>query len=155
MKGDNAMIATMIHEGKTAEELGLSEAEYEARKVIVNEYPDKDNWDDLNYIVWLLGRGDISLSGGEYPDSIMLINKTKEVSADELSATKMAGGFVRSAAQIIKSGGRFVPDSEHKRRTDVCGACRYMNNVGRCMQCGCFVKIKSKFAAMSCPIKLW
>ena len=41
------------------------------------------------------------------------------------------------------------------RRWDICKACPELTDSNRCLQCGCFMKFKTKIATSRCPIGKW
>jgi len=50
----------------------------------------------------------------------------------------------------------FVPNDIYEDRIAICKECpHYFKTTGNCLKCGCFVKVKSRIAVMSCPIKKW
>jgi len=76
--------------------------------------------------------------------------------------TKMAGNLAREAfhaARALAGGSELcVPDSVMDERLDLCRACDYFREEGnRCThtKCGCFLKIKTHYAPMRCPIGKW
>ena len=68
---------------------------------------------------------------------------------------EMFSDISASLSSIIKSGVKAVSNDEHRRRYAICDLCPHLNKNKRCAKCGCFVKIKSKFEAMHCPLGLW
>lgn len=43
-----------------------------------------------------------------------------------------------------------------KERLAICNACEhYMKWTTQCKKCGCFMKLKTKLYAASCPIEKW
>ena len=47
-------------------------------------------------------------------------------------------------------------DVEIENRISICESCEfYIKSTTNCKKCGCFMKIKTKFKAMSCPIQKW
>ena len=47
-------------------------------------------------------------------------------------------------------------DVEIEKRISICESCEfYIKSTTNCKKCGCFMKIKTKFKAMSCPIQKW
>ena len=78
-------------------------------------------------------------------------NLSKEVSA---SCTDKVLSFAESVEIVTKSGFKFVDSKEHHRRYDICVGCSKLKK-SRCLICGCFMKLKSKFHAMHCPLGLW
>lgn len=49
-----------------------------------------------------------------------------------------------------------VTDSVQKERLKICFECPYfVKKSSRCNQCGCYMKVKTKFSAAECPIQKW
>ena len=47
-------------------------------------------------------------------------------------------------------------DVEIEKRISICESCEfYIKSTTNCKKCGCFMKIKTKFKAMNCPIQKW
>ena len=43
-----------------------------------------------------------------------------------------------------------------EERIAICESCEfYIKSTTNCKKCGCFMKIKTKFDGMSCPIEKW
>ena len=56
----------------------------------------------------------------------------------------------------IKRNKWFAPPEIQKERIAICKSCdHYFAFTGTCKKCGCFMKIKSKIAGLSCPEKKW
>ena len=71
------------------------------------------------------------------------------------SRSQMASNFAKNVAAITRSGVSLCSEEEHDKRFSLCKSCEYLSEKERCMKCGCFMKIKTKFAAMKCPIGKW
>lgn len=52
---------------------------------------------------------------------------------------------------------RFVPIHIAEERLKICEACPSLTSHHRCVECGCFMKVKTKIAVASCPLpeKKW
>lgn len=141
-------IAEGIFNGLSSEEIGISKEEYLERKRLVDEFVKTSPWDSTAHILWLLSRKDIALSGGDYPDSHIWVKK-------EMPSTAIqAEGLIKDGSKIIASGGRFASEDVYQSRMAVCEKCANLQK-NRCLKCGCYMKIKAKFAVMNCPINLW
>lgn len=47
-------------------------------------------------------------------------------------------------------------DVEYEKRISICESCEfYIKSTTNCKKCGCFMKIKTKFEGLSCPIQKW
>lgn len=50
----------------------------------------------------------------------------------------------------------FVSKEEQQKRLSICEECEFFEKVnGRCKQCGCFMKVKTKFNISECPVQKW
>ena len=50
----------------------------------------------------------------------------------------------------------FVPNEIYEERMSICKSCVfYFKPTGTCKDCGCFMKIKSRLATMSCSQRKW
>jgi hypothetical protein len=68
--------------------------------------------------------------------------------------------FAQSMKWWFKDWFRVVSPREHKRRLAICAACPSLDpngwgGSGRCLECGCSVKAKTKIKSQSCPIGKW
>ena len=60
---------------------------------------------------------------------------------------------MRTAPQSVKNN--IIHDEDVlKMRWDICLGCEFLKD-GRCLSCGCMMRIKSKFAMTSCPEGKW
>lgn len=75
------------------------------------------------------------------------------------SIARQATGFARSAVAVVASGLTRVSPEDQAARLAVCEACdHYRASDGRCGMetgCGCYVRLKSAFAAATCPVNRW
>jgi|TARA_R100001594_G_scaffold1363_1_gene5889 hypothetical protein len=50
----------------------------------------------------------------------------------------------------------FMADKDiQDERMAICRGCKFLTPKFRCTQCGCFMKVKTKIAGMSCPEGKW
>jgi len=65
--------------------------------------------------------------------------------------------FAKSVGQDITAGDAvFVSEEKLKQRQSICEDCSQFNKDSkRCYLCGCFMEVKWKFQASSCPTSLW
>lgn len=71
-----------------------------------------------------------------------------------IQAANLAG----AAVQIAASGGARVSRKEYDRRRAICQTCpsgAYDAEQDSCRRCGCWLKYKPRFEAMSCPDGHW
>jgi hypothetical protein len=79
----------------------------------------------------------------EYPDFWEQMNNFKE--------------FAKSVGQdAVEGDGIFVSEQKVTDREKICNTCAQFNRDSkRCYLCGCYMKVKWKFKAASCPINMW
>jgi len=82
-----------------------------------------------------------------------LANEDEE--SEDLTYGEMFKGLARSISLIARSGIKITDNMTHEQRYTICKGCEWLSDSGRCKKCGCFMKLKSRFAAMSCPIGKW
>lgn len=74
-------------------------------------------------------------------------------------AAKQIENLLRDTAKVVtdklKGHSIFVPKEIHDERWKICQSCDQLTAENRCMQCGCFMKVKSQLASMECPIGKW
>lgn len=65
-----------------------------------------------------------------------------------------AKNLTRSVKDAARGG--FAPNKISKKRLDLCLECKFFQKVRRqCLQCGCFMDIKTRMALAKCPIGKW
>ena len=67
---------------------------------------------------------------------------------------QQAVSFFKSLAKHMMNGFKYASDDEYKRRLEICNECESNRN-DRCVECGCFVSIKAKWASEECPLRKW
>ena len=92
-------------------------------------------------------------------------NKQKRKVADALpekvqNMKIFKAGYIKSFLSFlwsnIKSGFKQVTHEQYYDRLAICRACPFLNHEKlRCMDCGCFVKVKAKFKTEDCPQNYW
>ena len=74
------------------------------------------------------------------------------------SVMEMAKNLATDGTKIIKnalSGNKtLVEDEVHNNRWTVCQSCPRLQN-DRCLECGCFMKVKVAFNTSVCPLDKW
>jgi len=50
---------------------------------------------------------------------------------------------------------RYVGDEAKDARLAICKSCEHYTSYGQCMQCGCYMPMKARFAGSECPIQKW
>jgi hypothetical protein len=68
--------------------------------------------------------------------------------------------FTQSMKKWVNDRFRVVSSREHKRRLAICGSCPSLDpngwgGSGKCLECGCSVKAKTKIRSQACPIGKW
>lgn len=72
------------------------------------------------------------------------------------SKTKMAGNFLKAAAQHLGNGMRQASAELQEERLDICRGCEYLIEESfRCSECGCHLAAKAKWQSSSCPKGKW
>lgn len=65
--------------------------------------------------------------------------------------------FAESVGQNAVQGDEvFVAEEKRKKREEICLSCSQFNKESKkCYLCGCYMVVKWKFNAASCPIDMW
>jgi hypothetical protein len=65
--------------------------------------------------------------------------------------------FATSVGQnVVEGDGIFVSEQKINDREKICNDCSQFNRESKkCYLCGCYMLVKWKFKAASCPIELW
>ena len=89
----------------------------------------------------------------------ILKSKNKPVeNASPPSIVKQVSNFLTSTVSHVAQGMPQTSDLEQEKRMAICRECdKYSDNNGnpRCMDCGCYLKIKTSWAGESCPQNKW
>ena len=68
----------------------------------------------------------------------------------------LSDAIARSFKDLLEGEDIMVGKFEQRRRYDICQACKHFNGKhNRCMECGCYLNVKTKFKSEECPIKKW
>jgi len=74
------------------------------------------------------------------------------------SVMEMAKNLATDGTKIIKnalSGNKtLIDDTVREHRWSVCQTCPRLQN-DRCLECGCFMKVKVAFQTSVCPLNKW
>ena len=70
------------------------------------------------------------------------------------SLGKQAWGFAKAVTNHIKSGAAHTSEELSKARLEVCDTCDKRSG-DKCVECGCFLASKAKWASSDCPIGKW
>ncbi len=154
------MIAKLIYEGKTAEELEISEISYKSRKETLDLFlatnPNLDCF-EIEFERWVKTTPIGQAKDTVFKDKVKDHEPTppKRVQTNDLTYGEMFTDLTHNIASIIKSGIKVCSVEEHTKRFSICKECEWLTKFERCKKCGCFMKLKSKFKAMDCPIRKW
>lgn len=73
-----------------------------------------------------------------------------------VSMISTAASAAVDEAKAVYDGVGKVPESEKKRRMEICEACDQFDPSGkRCRKCGCFMALKTAMRSQACPIGKW
>lgn len=71
----------------------------------------------------------------------------------------MAKNLMKDGSKIVSNaiqGNKSLVDDElREQRLSICRACPKFTPEERCVECGCFMKIKSAFVTSKCPLGKW
>jgi hypothetical protein len=70
------------------------------------------------------------------------------------SLVQQGKNLAKASLEHAKAGLKHVSDDEYESRLEVCNACEHLDK-GRCVLCGCSMKIKAKWAEQTCGMKKW
>jgi len=134
-------IAEQILNGMTAEDLGMKDYEWEDRKSTLDKF--LLSWDGKNfeasYIAWLAEQEEQTGTRSEHsPPSV--VEQAKSAS--------------KAAAQFARSGFKRLTQEEHDARLEQCDSCPDFKK-GRCMRCGCYMKLKAWLPQQHCLLGKW
>lgn len=58
--------------------------------------------------------------------------------------------------KAVTTGQVRTSDHEYQSRINICSSCEHFDNkLWKCKVCGCFMKVKARFIAVSCPERKW
>lgn len=66
----------------------------------------------------------------------------------------LAGRIIKAGVKYAESGFQNVKDDVYDERLKVCLSCDKYDN-DRCLECGCFLKLKARMATEKCPLDKW
>lgn len=86
----------------------------------------------------------------------------EETCAEELKLPgmlDMAKNLMKDGAKIatnaLSGNSTLVEDSVREFRLATCRACPKFTPEERCVECGCFMKVKAAFVTSKCPLEKW
>lgn len=57
---------------------------------------------------------------------------------------------------LLNPNTEYVTADEAKARLDMCKGCeRFVKNTQQCLECGCFMNLKTKLKLATCPLHKW
>lgn len=91
---------------------------------------------------------------------VCLEPKCNDEEAELPSMKDMAENLLSSGkdilAGVLSGDGLMVEESVQKDRLDICSTCEFfITESVRCTKCGCFMKTKTMFKKVSCPMGKW
>ena len=160
------MIFKDIYDGKTYEEIGITRESYENRKVLLNEFlPQWDSANDFeeSFKLWIKKKNELKNPVQEGSDAQDQCCGSKERNnpgdAKKPSISSMAKDAVSTLYKHASDSFSKTEEDIRRNREATCDKCEFMGKegiwTGRCMKCGCFMKIKAKMKTAKCPIGRW
>lgn len=77
---------------------------------------------------------------------------------DMPTAFEMAKNLMNDGRAVVKNAiagnSTLVSEEVRTERWSICGGCPRLQN-DRCLECGCFMKIKVAFQTSKCPLEKW
>jgi len=67
---------------------------------------------------------------------------------------RQAWNFARAVADFMRDGMKLVSHEEHRQPLETCDSCEPRRG-GRCMRCGCRLRVKARGHAFRCPLDKW
>jgi hypothetical protein len=96
-------------------------------------------------------------TNGNAMNDIVKQRVTSKASAP--SPKQMLKGFGKAALDHALAGLPKTPTEELAKRNAICEVCEHFGREGkwenRCKLCGCFMKVKAKWAEQHCKINKW
>ena len=153
------MIALELYQGKTCEELGLPVLACKSRTESLNsflaQWTGSEDMFVKDYLDWLRStQVHPKIEPEKTQKEIKDASLSVETSFSDPTYSEMFYGFRDSLKSIAASGIRLCDKERHLQRYRICQDCeRFLE--GRCRVCGCFMKLKTRFSAMRCPLGKW
>ena len=77
-------------------------------------------------------------------------------SKNKTPTLEKAKSFAGSLSQFVVSGFKMVDESIKNARLEICNSCDRMNKENAtCLECGCYLNIKTGWATEKCPLGKW
>ena len=99
--------------------------------------------------------------GGDWQEAYL--KGFNDVNNQDSADTQTCGDKLPSLPQQAKNLGQavishaingFKQADDYENRIAICEGCERFKN-DKCLECGCFMKVKAKWAEQSCPINKW
>jgi len=113
-----------------------------------------------NYFdAWEEGRGPgqkLSNQKNSLNQNSNTVKKCGGCSKNKPSTIDKAKSLVEAVSKFAMSGFETVDSETKNSRLEICNSCDRMNKENRtCLECGCFLDIKTGWATEKCPIGKW
>lgn len=154
------MIARRIHDGETAEQIGISEPNYKSRRETLERFLVSWNGIDFesSYAAWIKGQpeGMSNCKGCTEKPATSEYHKCNSCEQKlNPTTTEMVKSATRAFTEYVMSGGKKVSDEVHVMRWQLCESCSELIDGKRCRKCGCFMKIKTWLPGQHCILNKW
>jgi hypothetical protein len=85
-----------------------------------------------------------------------MINNYMSISEKLQKRLDQVKSSLQEGRNAIYSAVELVPNEIAEERMSICNSCEHLFAItSQCKKCACFVKVKTKLAAVACPIKKW
>lgn len=88
------------------------------------------------------------------PEETPCVEELKLPGMMDMAKNLMQDGF-KIAKNAIEGNNTLVDDSIRENRLSICRSCPKFTPEERCVECGCFMKVKSAFVTSKCPLGKW
>lgn len=83
-------------------------------------------------------------------------NDKEKTGKDLPSKVEQAKNLGKSMVDFAKSGFKIEDEKSVEKRLAICNDCdRFDKGASRCLECGCFMRIKAQMSSSSCPLGKW
>jgi len=138
---------------RIASELGLPLINYQSRRDLLVAFLGEHEFSEEAYALWVAERMRQQRDEEEKEQCIECEDVKPPSLADQ------AKSFTAAAVQHAKSGFKNVDAATLAERNRICNACGLLGTEGRmkdrCQVCGCYMKIKARWATSKCPKGKW
>ena len=165
------MIAELIFKGSSADDLGMSTAEFLSRKKTLGRYLEDSGgvFTEGGYLEWVAQdgagkRGSKPVRQTEKPEATGGHNNNKQLPG----LSKQAVSLSKAVMRHVAGGSKKIPVEESNKRIAICEACDLWIENGtikvfgkqvevkrRCSACGCAMDVKATWATSHCIQGKW